>query len=57
MREFLAFPFFVLAKGFAEIASFIDSEPVIIFSLRDAEELTEENIKDIEETIKENRNE
>ena len=46
MREFLAFPFVLMAKGFAEIASMIDDEPCICFSLRDATEITEENIED-----------
>jgi len=51
MREFLAFPFFMLAKGFAEVASFIDDEPVIIFSLREAVEIDDDNIEDIMDQI------
>jgi len=56
MREFLAFPFFMLAKGFAEVASFIDDEPVIIFSLREAVEIDDDNIEDIMKQIDEEEN-
>ena len=52
MREFLAFPFVLIAKGFAEIASMIDDEPCICFSLRDATEITEENIEKFFEDMK-----
>ena len=45
MREFIAFPFYLMAKGFAEIASWIDTEPCICFSLREAEEVSEEDIE------------
>ena len=47
MREFIAFPFYMMAKGFASIASWIDSEPCICFSLREATEVTEENLKEL----------
>lgn len=47
MRQFLAFPFYMVAKGFAEIASFIDHEPVICFSLREAVEIDDDNIDEI----------
>ena len=53
MREFLAFPFLMLAKAFAEITSLIDSEPCICFSLRESVEVTEENIDDFLNEIKE----
>ena len=52
MREFLAFPFVLMAKGFAEIASMIDDEPCICFSLRDATEITEENIEEFMKDMK-----
>jgi len=50
MREFIAFPFYIMAKGFAEIASWIDTEPCICFSLREATEITDED--DIEALFK-----
>jgi len=52
MREFLAFPFYIAAKGFAEMASWIDTEPCICFSLREAEEVTEESIEEIIKDMK-----
>jgi len=39
MRETLAFPFYISAKLFAWLASQIDDEPVICFSLRESEEV------------------
>jgi len=39
VREFLALPFYLLAKAFAYIADKIDDKPVFCFSDREAEEL------------------
>jgi len=52
MREFLALPFLLLAKGFAQVTSYIDSMPCICFSLREAEDVTEDNLGEITEIIR-----
>lgn len=47
MREFLAFPFYMGAKMFASIASFIDSEEVLCISTRECIEITDETMDEI----------
>jgi len=47
MREFFALPFLLLAKGFAEVTTYIDSEPCVCFSLREATEVDEDNVKNV----------
>jgi len=57
MREFLALPFLLLAKGFAQVTSYIDSAPCLCFSLREAEEVNDENLEEITDIIRSKDNE
>ena len=47
MREFLAFPFYMVAKMFAGLASAIDTESVLCISTRECIEITDETMDEI----------
>jgi hypothetical protein len=47
LREALAFPFLLSAKGYAQIVSIIDEVPCICFSLRESTEISETNIEEL----------
>ena len=47
LREALAFPFLLSAKGYAQIVSIIDEVPCICFSLRESTQINETNIEEL----------
>ena len=55
MRQFLASPFIALARLFGWFADKIDSEPFVCFSLREATEITEDNIDEILDDVYEEK--